>query len=456
MIQTPLKRKKIMKTLSAVKQAQFLKFDLQSDDGCRQLWFDLSDNKFKRPLKDGSLKEVVDTGVASFFRKMDVGEVKNSFSDEVYRKLVERVVNHEKKRENSNFATIFRKIHEYMHLESYLLLDIKLTYSRMPFDNPVSQFSKPVIRFMRESGFIFGNRWENAYKKYTKLMTDLCTYIMEKYHDDLLIYKHFYDIVENSMVDKLEILTTPLGEKTKVEDYYLRHEVGFGAEYKSLFDFVIRCIAVEAMNARDVIDEYYDYLKMASKIKQLKHIARLREAGDMTTTINQIGLVDYKKIEKYPRGLTIRHRIVTRNYNVMQQQYDSSKFSAMVDHDYDYEEEEYCVVTPHKPDDIKNEGTELNHCVGSYIESVLQGRTQIMFMRKSDKLHESLVTLEIRSKTIQQARGYGNREVNEMEREWLEKFAKAKNLNYGKVESDGSKPSPTPNPVKVCVPEMVA
>jgi hypothetical protein len=85
--------------------------------------------------------------------------------------LVGRVVNHEKKRENSNFATIFRKINDYMHLESYLLLDINLMYNRMPFENPVSQFSKPVIRFMRESGFMFGSKWELAYKKYTKLMT---------------------------------------------------------------------------------------------------------------------------------------------------------------------------------------------------------------------------------------------------------------------------------------------
>lgn len=444
-----------MKTLSAVKQNQFLKFTLNSDDGIKKLWFDLSDNKFKRPLKDGSLKEVVDTGVSSFFRKLDPDAVVNSFSDEVYKKLVGRVVNHEKKRENSNFATIFRKINEYMHLESYLLLDINLTYNRMPFDNPVSQFSKPVIRFMRESGFMFGNKWESVYKKYTKLITDLCTYIMDKYHDDLLIYKHFYNIVEGNMTDKLELLTTPLGERSKVDDYYLRYEVGFGAEYKALFDYVIRCIAVEAMNARDVIEEYYDYLKMASKIKQLKHIAKLREAGDTTTSINQIGLVEYKKIEKYPRGLTIRHRIVTRNYEVMQQKYDESKFSAMVDHDYDYEDDEYCVVTPHKPDDIKNEGTELNHCVGSYIDSVLQGRTQIMFMRKADTPTESLVTLEVRSRTIQQARGYGNRELNEVEREWLEKFAKVKNLSYGNVVSDVDKPCPTPKPVKVYVPELV-
>ena len=46
--------------LTATKQNQFLVFN----NGEREIRWDLSDNKFKRVLKDGSLKEVADTGVA--------------------------------------------------------------------------------------------------------------------------------------------------------------------------------------------------------------------------------------------------------------------------------------------------------------------------------------------------------------------------------------------------------
>lgn len=425
-------------SLKAVKQQQFLKFTLES----RELWFDLSDNKFKRPLKTGVLKEVVSTGVSGFFRKIELDAVIAAFNDTVYSEIVKRVCENEKRRENNNFATLFSKIHKYLHLESYLLLGIRLSYEAVPFHEPVSFFSKPVIRFMRESNLMFGSNWEGAYKKHGKLITDLCTYVMEKHHDDLLVYKHLHDIVTNNNIfSKFVCLTLPLD--VQLDGYWTDYEKGFSAEYKALFDYVVRCIAVEAMRPNDVIQEYFDYLKMARKIKQLKHIRKLRESGDMTTRIENIGFVDYKKVEKYPKGLTIRHRIVTRNYDVMQHTYDNEKFRLMVNHDFAWESGDYCVVTATSVEDIKNEGTELNHCVGSYIDAVIQGRTQIVFLRKSETPDQSLVTVEIRSRSVQQARGYGNRELSEIEVEFLEKYAEAKNLTYGKVESNNDLPCPT-------------
>lgn len=431
-----------VKVLVAKKDRNFLIFD----NGERVIRFDLSDNTFKKVLKSGELKPLAHTGVSSFFRGIDVHSVGNAFKDDpVYGEIVNRLVRQEHFRQNANFASIFARVEKYMHMESYLLLGIKVDSS---IQRPVSQFSKAVIRFMRESGFTFGSQWENAYKDNAKLINDLCQYLLDNYHDDLLVYGYFYKILTHYGIwPKFVLLTKPITEEGT--EYRVRGTKGFGAEYKALFDYVIRCIAVEAMVANDVIDEYYDYLDMARRIKQLKHITRLREQGDRTSTLATIGFVDYKKIEKYPKGLTIRHRIVTRNFEVMQQEYDAEKFAAMIDHDYAYSDKEYCVVTAKKPADIKNEGTELNHCVGSYIDAVLQGRTQICFLRKADTPETSLVTIEIRSRGIQQARGYGNRELYPEEKAWLEKYAKVRNLTYGSVRSDENLPCPLVKPKKV-------
>lgn len=428
-------------TLVAKKERNFLVFDR----GFQRIYFDLSDNTFKRMLKGGNMKPLAYTGVSAFFRGVDVRTVGGAFKDDpVYGEIINRLVRQEHFRQNANFASIFSKVEKYMHMESYLLLDIKVDSS---IRRPVSQFSKSVIRFMRESGFTFGSQWENAYQTDAKLITDLCQYLLDNYHDDLLVYGYFYKILTHYGIwPKFVLLTKPITEEGT--EYRVRGTKGFGAEYKSLFDYVIRCIAVEAMVANDVIDEYYDYLDMARRIKQLKHIARLREQGDRTSTLSTIGFVDYKKIEKYPKGLTIRHRIVTRNFEVMQQEYDAEKFATMIDHDFAYSDKEYCVVTAKKPADIKNEGTELNHCVGSYIDAVLQGRTQICFLRKADTPETSLVTIEIRSRGIQQARGYGNRELYPEEKAWLEKYAKARNLTYGAVKSDENLPCPLVKPTK--------
>ena len=89
--------------LTATKQNQFLVFN----NGEREIRWDLSDNKFKRVLKDGSLKEVADTGVAGFFRNIPCEEVPNAFKDNVWSDILKRVVQNEKKRENSNFSTVF-------------------------------------------------------------------------------------------------------------------------------------------------------------------------------------------------------------------------------------------------------------------------------------------------------------------------------------------------------------
>lgn len=429
-----------IKNLTARKDRNFLIFN----NGQREIYFDLSDNLFKRTLVSGEKKVLADTGVKSFFRGISPHDVPKAFSgDPVYQAVINRMIKKETFRENANFGSIFSKVEKYMHLESYWLLNIKVSdYGSV--NKPVSIYSKPVIRFMRESGFEFNSTWEEMYNLYPKLMTDLCTYVMESHHDNLLIYKHVFNLVTSGYAfHRLALLVQPINVLPNNSHYSVREEYGFGAEYKALFDYVVKCIAVEAMQPHDVIDEYYDYLKMARKIKQLKYIARLREQGDTSTTLAQIGFVDYRKIEKYPKGLTIRHRIVTRNFNVMKQNYDEAKFHAMVNQDYAWEDDQYCVVVPNKSDDIKNEGTELNHCVGSYIESVLDGRTQICFMRKKDTPEQSLITLEIRSRGIQQARGYSNRDLSDAEKQWLEIYAKVKNLTYGSVKSNEEKVCPT-------------
>lgn len=434
----------IEKNLVSSKQGRYLVFN----NGLKEIRFDLADNKFKRVLCSGELKEVADTGVSCFFRGIERDTVAASFKDDrVYGEIIQRLLRRESYRQNANFATIFERVGKYMHLESYLLLGIRVDDS-VRFESKI--YTKSVLTFMRESGFNFSGTWENFYKSNEKLMTDCCDYLLKNYHDNLQVYQHFFDVVTHGYgaAPRFALLTKPL-DHVEAEAYRCRGENGFNAEYKALLDYIIRCIAVEAMKAVDVIDEYYDYLSMARKIKQLKHIAKLREQGDVRTRLEDVKMVDYQEIEKYPRGLTIRHRIVTRNYDVMRQTYDVIKFQSQVNPDYAWGDKEYCVVTAQKPEDIKNEGTELNHCVGSYIDSVLQGRTQICFMRKADTPERSLVTIEIRSRGIQQARGYGNREIDATERAWLEKYAKALNLSFGAVKSDESLPCPMVKAKKV-------
>lgn len=400
--------------------------------------YDLSCDSFKREMKSGQHKDVAETGVASFFRGFSPRKISGAFSDSkdaVYRQLVEMVSSNESYRSNANFATVMQRVSRYMAMESYMLLGIHV-HQHSLFVNPVNQFPKSIIRFMRESKFSFSNKWEQktSSEDRMKMLSDLCQHVLTNYHDDLEIYQIVHDMISNwgSDWDNFVAISSPMCSDVD--------ETGYNHDYKSVFDYIVKCVRTEAMTSSDCLGEYFDYLRMNRNIEQLKEVNRQAVLGNLVN-IREVGYPRHNKIEKYPKALTILHRLVTRNYNVMSKSYDDEKFKSCVNLDFEWADRDYVLIMPRDTDCVKNEGTDLNHCVGSYVKSILDGRTQIGFMRDVHKPDESLVTVEIRSNGIQQVRGYGNRLPTDEEMAWLEKYAKKKNLDYGHagVERDSKK-----------------
>lgn len=64
--------------------------------------------------------------------------------------------------------------------------------------------------------------------------------------------------------------------------------------------------------------------------------------------------------------------------------------------DLAYENDQYIIMLPEVPEDLISEGAKLHHCVGSYIEAVAHGRTQIYFLRKKDAPMTPYCTIEVR------------------------------------------------------------
>ena len=445
--------------LFATKERQFILFSRKINDRTwnsetglmatttikiKTIKYDLSSDNFKREMKSGQHKEVAETGVASFFRGFSPRKISGAFSNEkdaVYQKLVEMVTSNESYRSNANFGTVMQRVNRYMAMESYLLLGINVNQHSL-FGSGVSQFPKSIIRFMRESKFTFSNKWEQKTSSdiKMKMLADLCQHVLTNYHDDLEIYKIVHDMITDwgSDWNNFVSISSPMIEGDKDTNRY--DETGYNHDYKSLFDYIVKCVRTEAMTSGDCLTEYFDYLRMNRNIEQLKEVNHQAVLGNYVT-ITDVGYPRHNKIEKYPKALTILHRLVTRNYSVMSKVYDDEKFKSCVNLDFEWADRDYVLIMPRSTDCLKNEGTDLNHCVGSYVKSILDGRTQIGFLRDVRKPDESLVTVEIRSNGIQQVRGYGNRLPSDEEMAWLEKYAKKKNLDYGqrKVERDAKK-----------------
>ncbi|EPH4964662.1 PcfJ domain-containing protein [Enterococcus hirae] len=90
--------------------------------------------------------------------------------------------------------------------------------------------------------------------------------------------------------------------------------------------------------------------------------------------------------------------------------------------------DEYMFLVPKKLEEIVEEGKNLNHCVGSYVEKHKTGETTIIFMRKKESQDQSLYTIEYKNKHIVQIQGYKNKEVipekvREVANKWVKKIS---------------------------------
>lgn len=54
------------------------------------------------------------------------------------------------------------------------------------------------------------------------------------------------------------------------------------------------------------------------------------------------------------------------------------------------------IVCPKQANDLVDEGKALHHCVGGYIDSVAEGRSLIVFVRRVEEPKKPYVTVEVR------------------------------------------------------------
>ena len=374
--------------------------------------YDLADKLFKRQLKNGQFRDLSNASVSNFFRGLDLAEVISNFTDVVYRPLM-RFAYIDRGRK-TNLGSILQNLDIVQHYESYLLLGIDVNHKQYghaspSFTKPVSQFSKPIIQFMIDSQIKFDTQdWESSVNKNTDLVHNLCSYVLLNYKNELQVYRILYEMVLHSY-SSFRLF------KELLKDY--------NCEYKSLFNYCVKMYQTEAIQIRYSLELYRDYLRMMQKMNN-------------------------PRIQKYTSNLKLRHDLTERNFRAWETVYDESKFATTINTDYEWKRGKYCVVVPKLTLDIKREGTDQHHCVGSYVDSVLDGTTQIVFMREKGLPDVSLITVEVRNHKICQARGNSNRALCGSEIEWLKSYAKAKNLDFLEIRRDKNLITPTPNKEK--------
>ena len=92
---------------------------------------------------------------------------------------------------------------------------------------------------------------------------------------------------------------------------------------------------------------------------------------------------------------------------------------------YEYTDGEYCIVAPKKPDDLIEEGRQLSHCVGGYVDAVGNLDKYVFFMRRSQEPDKPLVTIEVLTDgTLYQVHGRFNCEPAHEHMQFVKKWHK--------------------------------
>jgi len=159
----------------------------------------------------------------------------------------------------------------------------------------------------------------------------------------------------------------------------------FGVDIKQAIAYLERVDDYQAILPLDAVSLWKDYLDNARKL-------------------------ELKDFDKYPNSLKREHDVFAREaVRIINEKEEQDFEEAMKKYqDITFEDDKYCIVVPKEAKDLINEGKELNHCVGSYVNRVADNKTVIFFVREKENKDKSLYTLEVKNGTNNQFRGKYN------------------------------------------------
>lgn len=159
---------------------------------------------------------------------------------------------------------------------------------------------------------------------------------------------------------------------------------------------------------------YLEKIRRHGKIHWSNNAA-LSAYADYITAADGCGLDLSNTIHLLPRDFWEKHDTVTAAWSAIcanrRNSEANAKYKARLQKltaRYLYWSDTLLIRAPVNAGEIVEEGERLEHCVGGYADRHLSGKTTILFLRRRDKPHVPLVTIEMDGNTIRQVYGYRN------------------------------------------------
>jgi len=450
------------------KKGKYIKFKRNE----KEANFDLSLKKFIRILKNGTEKPL-ESFQNTFFSNTKLKDFIYEEGDnesESYLEYLKTFFDRNLKYNSSgvgisNMGTIIKKSSEQYYLEAYIKMGVP---HRSNISQEITIYNKQFIKFIKENENIltidsqlesnYNERKIEFYSSTDKTIARKRTsfYGWTIKNNETYIQRE----LDLGIYDSYEIIYTKKElYNFLVQEYYSKYaKKGKNIKFKGflcdiitndhMFNTFKKIVDEYSYNRSKLLEYIYDKIEngefyMFYDESGCQRISLLTQLLDYANMQNLMTLNNYKK---YPKNLLSSHEIAVFNYNKFKTAYDDQLFAKIYEK-YEYlkyspeekkkkkEEddiltiqEEFEIILPKNTDEIKLEGATLNHCVGSYINRILEQRSVIIFLRNKEKINSPLVTIEVIDDKLTQIRGHSNRDPNENEIEFIKKYMKEKNL----------------------------
>ena len=212
----------------------------------------------------------------------------------------------------NNIGTILSRVPDFARFEQIFSAGIDDIVDSH-FEYTINDIPKALIKLCRTHNIKLSNWFLKCYKQNPNAY--------------LLAYDLEYDSLTDN--DLYQILTCT----KSVKDYYGNQTwqyhynsvsafssliSDYGYTVKPLLNYIDYCVTYEALNAKDLLCELYDYVSMMKQISN--------------------------KFDKYPRHFLTTHKIACRNYNRLKQEFEENKFKDRINNDMERTFGEYVFI----------------------------------------------------------------------------------------------------------------
>lgn len=289
-----------------------------------------------------------------------------------------------------NIGTILSKVPRYSKAEQYFSAGVEHFDRNVMISYKVTELPKPIVKMAREDDIWLDLKTIEFYKQNPNI-------------HNVALHLNYISLTKKQIYGIWAAHQNSWREDDKQYLNMLINKFGYNA--KDLYLYIDRLVTYEAFdNTGNLIEEIYDYANMMNQISP--------------------------KFDKYPRHFLTTHQIASRNYTRLRKEFSEELFHKRINTKYEVSYGEYIFIYPKSTQDIKDEAVQQSNCVASYIDRVIDGKCDILFLRKKDNPEESLVTIEVVNGKIVQARRQFNGLVTEEDQKAInyfnEKFSKVK------------------------------